>query len=291
MSGAIEIGNGVLTARIASLGAELFSLTDAAGRQYMKHADPASWTGHAPLLFPIVGELKDGTYRLGDESRSLPRHGFARRRQFACLTHGREMARFRLDDDEETRAAYPFAFALEMAFELRDATLSIIATVGNCGERPMPFSFGFHPGFAWPLPGGGDKLAHEIVFERDEPQDIARLDGEGLLASAEATFVAGKILALRPGLFERDAMIWNRLESRALSYRGPGGTRLDIAFPACPMLALWQKPGADFLCIEPWAGIADPADFDGDFFDKPGVMTLAPGGERSLRMDVTVVPA
>ena len=152
----------------------------------------------------------------------------------------------------------------------------------------MPFSFGFHPAFAWPLPGGAAKADHAIVFERDEPEAIRRIDGDGLVVRSEPTPVVGRVLSLREALFEDDALIWDRLASRGCSYGAPGGTRLDVAFPDTPMLGVWQKPGARYVCIEPWAGIADPAGFAGDFRDKPGVMELAAGASRSFRMDVTV---
>jgi galactose mutarotase-like enzyme len=194
----------------------------------------------------------------------------------------------RLVDSEATRAAWPFAFTLDAEFALDGATLAMTVTVRNAGDRAMPFSFGFHPAFAWPLPGGAAKQDHAIVFERDEPGAIRRIDGDGLVARSEATPVAGRTLALREALFADDALIWDRLASRACTYGAPGGARLDLAFPDTPMLGVWQKPGARYLCIEPWAGIADPAGFAGEFRDKPGVMELAAGASRSFRMDVTV---
>ena len=116
MSDLVTITSGDLTARIAPLGAELHSLTDAAGREYMTDADPAFWTGHAPILFPIVGELRDGTYRLDGREYALPRHGFGRRSPFALIEHRGHITRFRLTDSEDTRAVYPFAFALELTY-------------------------------------------------------------------------------------------------------------------------------------------------------------------------------
>lgn len=289
MADDVVISNGELTARINPLGAELLSLQDTAGREYMTDADPAYWTGHAPVLFPIVGALNGGSYRLDGREYPLAKHGFARGSMFACEKHEKSgRVRFALEASDETRRAYPFEFRLELYFELRDRTLAMTATVSNAGVQPMPFSFGFHPAFAWPLPGGGEKLAHDIVFEHDEPQDIRRIHADGLVAGHEATPVRGDRFSLAPDLFEDDALIWDELASRRLSYRGMNGAALDIAFPDTPMLGIWQKPGANFICIEPWAGIADPAGFAGDFRDKPGIMLLEPGASRSFGMDVTV---
>ncbi|KRA81437.1 aldose 1-epimerase family protein [Altererythrobacter sp. Root672] len=290
MSGFVAIASEELSARINPHGAELWSLTDGQGREYMTDADPAFWSGHAPLLFPIVGALNGGRYRLDGVEHPMPKHGFARVSPFDLVEHTETRALFRLSDNEVTRAAFPFAFVLEMEFALSGWALSMTATVRNPGSGPLPFSFGFHPAFAWPLPGGGEKESHEIVFADYEPQDICRIDADGLVARREATPVDGRRLALRPELFEDDALIWDELASRTLTYGAPGGAALDIAFPDTPMLGIWQKPGARYICIEPWAGIADPADFEGDFCQKPGVVELEPGADRSLRMDVTVRP-
>lgn len=290
MSELVRIANGGLSATISTLGAELQSLTDGAGREYMTDADPAFWSGHAPLLFPIVGRLNGDTLRVDGQGYAMKQHGPARRSEWQVLEAGADAATFLLSDTPETREAFPFAFALEMGFVLAGATLHMTATVRNPGDAILPFSLGYHPAFAWPLPDGGDKLAHEIIFQHDEPHDIRRLDADGLLAGHERSTVRGDRLALSPDLFDADAMIWDELASRRLTYRGMNGVALEIAFLDTPYLGIWQKPGANFICIEPWAGHADPAGFTGEFADKPGVMMLEPGGERSFRMDVTVIP-
>lgn len=285
----IEISSGELTARIAPLGAELQSLTDAQGREYMSSGDPAFWSGRAPLLFPIVGRLEGDTLRLGDTSYTLEKHGFARRGTFDVVTHDADRALFRLTDSEATRAMYPFAFELDAEFALSGATLHMTVTVRNTGNSPLPFSFGYHPAFAWPLPEGAARVEHKIVFEADEPAMLRRVTPEGTIGlSPKPTPVNGNRFTLDDALFEDDALVWTELDSRHLIYGAPGGTMLDIAFPDTSMLGIWTKPGAAFVCIEPWAGHADPQGYAGDFREKPGVMTLDPKAERSFRMDVTV---
>lgn len=289
----VTISSGDLTARINPFGAEFWSLTDRQGRQFMTDADPAFWTGHAPLLFPIVGGLNGGRYRLDGREYELPRHGFARHSRFEVIEAGPGQAIFRLRDSEETRAVYPFAFELEMAFRLVGAALHVAATVRNPGSESLPFSFGYHPAFAWPLPGGADKADHVIAFAETESQPIRRVDPQSglLLTEPLPTPVEGHCLALDASLFEADAVIWDDLTSRSLTFGTPGGSQLTVAFPDMPMLGLWQKPGARFLCIEPWQGHADPVGFSGDFRDKPGIVQLPPGASRSFRMDVTVLSA
>ena len=289
----ITISSCGLTARINPLGAELWSLADAGGAEYMTNADPAFWTGHAPVLFPIVGMVRDGHYRLDGQEYAIPKHGVARGAKFRVTSTGPGFAHFQLVDSAETRTHYPFAFALDLHFWLVGNTLQIAATVCNRGDVPMPFSFGFHPAFAWPLPGGAAKDAHRLVFEHDEPAPIRRIDRASglLLPDPQPSPVVGRELTPTAALFKPDALIWDTLSSRAASFGAEGGAWLDLAWPDCPMLGVWQKPGAAYLCIEPWAGIADPVEFDGDFREKPGVMELARGASRSFRLNVTVRPA
>lgn len=293
MTDFVEIASQGLTARINPFGAELSSLTDAAGREYMTDADPAFWTGRAPLLFPIVGALAEDSLRVDGQAYSMPKHGFARRNAFTLIEHTSDRAVFRLQDDAETRASYPFAFTLDMAFALSGMTLAMEATVHNTGDASLPFSFGYHPAFAWPLPGGADKAAHRIVFDRDEPQPIRQIEKTTGLMRAEhiPTPVHGRELALDAELFRADALIWSDLNSRSLSYGAEGGSWLEVTFPDTSMLGIWQVPGARYICIEPWQGHADPVGYNGDFRDKPGVVVLPQGANRSFRMDVTIRPA
>lgn len=291
MADLVAIASDRLTASIHPLGAELRSLTDGDGRQLMTDADPAFWGGHAPVLFPIVGALAGDQYRLGDRTFAMARHGFGRRSEFVLVEADHGSAVFRLDASEASRAHYPFDFRLDMGFALAGATLAMTATVSNRGDTPMPFSFGYHPAFAWPLPFGSAAEDHRIVFERDEPAPIRRLDpATGLVMPApQPSPVNCKVYAPKHADFEADALIWDQLASRSLTYGVPGQPQLRIDFPDTPMLGIWQKPGARFLCIEPWAGIADPLGFTGDFANKPGVRTLAPGAQQRLRMDVTLL--
>jgi galactose mutarotase-like enzyme len=293
MTNLVEIASEGLTARINPFGAELSSLTDVAGREYMTDADPAFWSGRAPLLFPIVGALVEDTLRVDGQAYRMPKHGFARRSAFTLIEQAADRAVFRLHDSAETRPSYPFAFALDMAFTLSGTTLEMQATVHNTGNAPLPFSFGYHPAFAWPLPGGAEKAAHRVVFEQAEPQPIRQIEKASglLLPDGIPTPVAGRELALDSDLFRADALIWTELHSRSLAYGAEGGSWLEVAFPDSPMLGIWQVPGARYICIEPWQGHSDPLGYSGDFGEKPGVVTLAPGASRSFRMDVTVRPA
>jgi galactose mutarotase-like enzyme len=289
MTDTVSITSGLLSATINPLGAELLSLTDADSRELMTNADPAFWAGHAPLLFPNVGRLNDDTYRLDDRVYHLPQHGFARHQMFEMIEAQDACVSFRLSDNAETRSHYPFAFLLDMMFAVEGATLSMAATVRNRGDVPMPFSFGYHPAFAWPLPFGGNRASHRIAFEADEPAPLCAITAGALIAAhTKPSPVKANILALSDDLFVADALVWNDLNSRSLTYGVPGQPVLDMSFPDTPWLGIWTKPGAAFLCVEPWAGMADPDGYTGDFRDKPGVMILAPGDARTFRMNVAL---
>ena len=286
----LTIASETLTARINPFGAELSSLTDSAGRELMTDADPAFWTGRAPILFPIVGAVNGDAIRVDGSAYPMRKHGFARHSRFAVARHDADRLVLRLNDSAETRKEYPFAFVLEIAFAIADATLTVTARIGNPGTGDLPASFGFHPAFAWPLPFGAPREQHRIVFDRAEPAPLRQLDAAGLIDPApRPSPLDGPTLHLADDLFTADALIWDRLESQAVTYGAPDGPQLRIAFPDTPYLGIWTKPGSHFVCIEPWHGLADPQGYAGDIRDKPGVFLVPPGGERGITMEIALL--
>jgi galactose mutarotase-like enzyme len=285
----IRIESPLLSAAINPLGAELSLLRDAEGRDLLHDGDPAFWASRAPLLFPIVGGLKDDSYRLDSASYNMLRHGVARRQSFAVVEQASDRVLFRLTDNEETRTAYPFAFRFDADYRIEGAALTMTLSATNMGEMDMPVSLGYHPAFVWPLPYGADRAAHRIRFDEAEPDRLALL-GDGLIVSEDrASPVEGRDLLLRDDLFEDDALIWRTLRSRGCLYGAESGPHLRIDWSDMPSLGIWTKPGAPYVCIEPWAGIADCADFDGEIWDKPGMQRLAPGEPISHWMRVTLL--
>ncbi len=284
----IEIGSGELNATIATLGAEMISLRDGQGRELMTNADPAFWAGHAPLLFPIVGALRDGSYQLDGQRYSMAQHGVARRMAFELVEQSTLHARFRLCDDAATRAAYPFAFRLEADYRIDGAALTMTITATNRDERTMPASFGFHPAFAWPLPFDEPRADHRIQFREPEPDMLCRLEA-GLIASEDRPSpVEERELKLTDDLFADDALIWRHARNRGCVYGATAGPQLRLDWSDMPSLGIWTKPGAAFICIEPWDGHADPADFEGELPDKPGMRHIPPGATRTWWMRVTL---
>jgi galactose mutarotase-like enzyme len=279
------ISNGMLSAAIKAEGAELCSLCDAAGTEFLWQAAPV-WPRHAPVLFPIVGRLKDDTLRHDGRSYRMTQHGFARDRRFAWLGRSATACRLVLHEDAETRAMYPFAFRLEIAFALDDDALEQRFTVTNPGRDVLPASLGAHPAFAWPLAEGVDKTAHVLEFAEPETAPVLRLADGLRLAAPEPTPIAGRTLALAPTLFAADAIILPAPASRSVRYVAPGAPTVEVAWDGFRQLGLWSRDGGDFVCIEPWHGTASPADFAGEFADKPDLMLIPPGERRTLSLRI-----
>jgi galactose mutarotase-like enzyme len=286
----VSISSDKLVAEIDPLGAQLSSLKNHAALDLLWNGDPKMWAGRAPLLFPIVGVLEGGTYQLGTKRYPLARHGFARGKLFSIDSTSSSAAVFRLIADESSLQVYPFHFELEVRYELNAATLTVTTWIRNRGSAAMPASFGYHPGFRWPLPFGQSRSSHFIEFECDEPAPARRIDSAGLLTpERHPTPISQRRLTLADSLFQNDVLIFDQINSRSVLYGSNAGPRIKIGFPDTPYLGVWTKPGAPFICIEPWHGVTDPEGFSGDFKDKPGVFVLKGGGAFCTRMDITLV--
>ncbi|MFT4115750.1 aldose 1-epimerase family protein [Bradyrhizobium sp.] len=284
--------HGRLTAVVKAHGAELCSLRHEDGTEFVWQAGPA-WPRHAPLLFPIVGRLANDELRHKGKTYRMTQHGFARDQRFDWVERETDRCTLALNDSEATRAVYPFAFRLVATYVLDDAGLALTLTIANTGEETLPASLGGHPAFNWPLREGLPKDGYALTFASEESSPVRRLDGGLLRASHEKNPVRGNLLDLSEALFVDDAIIFDRVNSRSVRYAAVQGASdgpwLEMSWRGFRELGVWSKPsGAPFLCIEPWRGYASPADFDGEFGDKPGLMHIAPNAEERLsyRIDV-----
>jgi galactose mutarotase-like enzyme len=274
-----RFGNDRLEVAVKAEGGELVSLRIRGGAELLWQAGP-EWPRHAPVLFPVVGRLANDTLRHDGRTFRMTQHGFARDRRFDWLARDADGCRLLLRDDDATRAIYPFRFALEIAYRLQGDVLQVEYCLRNPGDVVLPASLGAHPAFRWPLADGIAKRAHRLVFDHDETAPIRRVENGLLRAQAEPSPIAGRILALDEGLFDEDAVILDQLASHSLIYMADETAPvLTIGWHGMTQLGIWSKPGADFLCIEPWHGLASPAGFDGPFTDKPHLLHLAPGAE------------
>jgi galactose mutarotase-like enzyme len=279
-----------LSVEIDPLGAQLSTLQDRDGRDLLWNGDPAVWNGRAPILFPIVGTLAGGSYRVGGKSYRLARHGFARGKLFELVETSSSSALLRLAADEATLAVYPFRFELTARYALEASTLSLVLSVRNTGAHALPASLGYHPAFRWPLPYGQTRAAHFIELEADEPASVRRLNADGLLTpEPHPTPIAHRKLALADDLFQNDALIFDQIKSRSVTYGAGAGPRIRVSFPDAPYLGVWTKPGAGFICIEPWRGVADSQGFTGDFTEKKGIFTVAPGATETLHVSIALL--
>jgi galactose mutarotase-like enzyme len=287
----VSLSSAELTAQVDPLGAQLSALKDRAERDLLWNGDASVWAGRAPILFPIVGALAGGAYRVDSTLYRLPRHGFARRSAFDIVDTSASSAVFRLQADEATLKVYPFSFQLDVHFALNGATLSVTALIRNLGDKKMPASFGYHPAFRWPLPFGRERSEHSIEFAADEPSPVRRLDAAGLLLPERyLTPIVDRRLALTDELFQNDAIIFDDLRSRCVTYGAHDGPLIRVSFPDAPYLGIWTKPQADFICIEPWHGVADPEGYSGSFSAKPGVFIVAAGASMAAKMAITLLP-
>ena len=273
--------SGAVEAVIKADGAELCSLRNE-GIELLWQAGPA-WPRHSPLLFPIVGRLKDDRLQHRGKAYPMTQHGFARDVRFEWAEQGATSCKLVLVDTPETRARYPFAFRLEVTYTIENAGLKVAFDISNTGDETLPASIGAHPAFNWPLLPGLEKEAYALTFSDEEPAPIRRLAGGLMRAKAEPSPVRGKTLPLSERLFEDDAVIIDQLASRSVRYAADRGPSIEMSWEGLLQLGVWSKPdGAAFLCIEPWHGFASPSDFDGEFARKPGLIHVAPGTTRSL---------
>jgi len=266
-----KLENEFTSATIKSLGAELSSfILKETGREYMWQADPAFWDRHSPLLFPIVGRLKNNTYRVGTTEYSLPQHGFTRDMEFTLVDSSATHCVFRLSSNSQTLAQYPYPFELDVCYTLEAQTLVVEYRVKNTSEQKMYFSIGAHPGFNCP-----DLL--DYVLEFSEPETLPRLlVSDGLIGDAVPFLENENMIALSPEYFREDAIVLPQPKSEFITLRNTKSdhyTTMGIA--GFPYLLIWSLPtGAPFVCLEPWYGIADRIGADPDFTKKEGIQVL-----------------
>lgn len=273
----VTIENEQLRAVISSKGAELQSLVNkTTGLEYIWNADAAYWSKHSPILFPIVGALKDNTYYYKEVAYQLPRHGFARERTFLKDQLSAEEAVFTLTQDADTLAVYPFAFSLTLRYKLQDTLLVCTYEVANTGYDELLFSVGGHPAFAVPMVKDATYADHYIEFNKAEPLHRWKLDN-GLIAT-DATLLPtiNNKLSLQHELFFDDAIVLKNMQSNSITLASnthPHG--LHFNFDNFPFFGIWAAKNADFVCLEPWCGIADSVNSDQQLINKEGIITLA----------------
>lgn len=267
----IVLENQILRASIQHKGAELTSLIKKEnGEEYLWQADPAYWNRHAPVLFPIVGRLKDNRFEYNGKSYILGQHGFARDSSFACIQVSSDSAIFRLTGSDLESIVYPFDFEFEVQYSLDGNTLHQQFTCLNKGTEVMYFSFGGHPAF------NADPIdACELHFSPGLEHDVFALSG-GCIMDTPVSHLNTSNIALNAHSFDSDALIFNNLKNTIISLNQHKTEKLRVHTDHMPYLGIWSKPGAPFVCIEPWDGVADFENHDGNIKTKRGIISLDP---------------
>jgi galactose mutarotase-like enzyme len=287
MADIVRIENYVLAVEVSSLGAEMQSLTTRDGRSWLWHGDAAHWGGRSPILFPIVGKAADNRIAVDGRAYEMQQHGVARRSEFRLVESTGTSCLHELASSEASRAAYPFDFRLTLRHAVEGRTLTVTAEVTNIDSSALPFGLGFHPAFAWPLPEATGR-EHYVQLDNDGEPRLSRLDGGLRRPGLEPSpFHTGR-LVLDHSQFEADAMIFPEGAGSGLTYGAEGGPRLRFAFENLPNLALWSKPGAPFVCIEPWHGTAPEVGASAEISARPYAVSLTPGASARFAFSVAI---
>jgi len=274
----IQIQNEAFSAGIRTEGAELASLVSlTTGREWIWQADPAIWGSSAPVLFPIVGFLKEGTTLIEERSYAIPKHGILRGRMATLVEKQEDAAVLEFASDPDTLEVFPFSFRFQVSFRVMEDGLDVAYHILNPGTRSMLFSVGSHPAFALDL-SSCSLSDYAIEFSEPETLDLYGLEENLLVLKQEGYLRGERKIPLSEGLFNDDALIFKHIKSRRLHLTcAQPPVQLEMDIGEAPHLGIWAKPAAPYVCIEPWFTFNDTADSDGQFEHKPGVMTLLPG--------------
>lgn len=286
--------NGKITAVFRELGAELVSLQDEAGTEYLWQGNPVYWSGQAPVLFPIVGCLREERALAFGKPCSMKRHGIARKRTFRLLQQSGDTIRFSLRADEETLRSYPFDFELIVSYSIQGRSLATCFEVKNYGEEPLPYVVGGHPAFNCPLAEGESFEDYYLEFSRNELAELPLISPENGLIDVEKRVLwmnETNILPLQHSNFYSDALVFDSLRSRAVTLKNKYNEKgLRVDFPDFGFLGVWSAANdAPFVAIEPWTGISTCSD-EGDAFEaKRGMRVLNAGETGQSAFTVTLL--
>ncbi len=283
------IENEHLRVSFASKGAELQHITGIdSGTEYMWSGDPDYWGKFSPVLFPIIGALKENTYQYEGKSYTLPRHGFARDMEFDFERIAEDEILFTLTNTVETLKVYPFEFILRLRYKLKAATLACTYELTNPNSEDLLFSIGGHPAFAAPLNKQGNYTDYFLAFDADEEITYHHIVANMISNETSTLILEDKKLYLNHELFYNDALVIKNLKSKSISLMNTKNYNgVNFQFEDFPYFGIWAAKDADFVCLEPWCGIADSVDHHQQLKDKEGIMALAPNENWQRTWKVT----
>ena len=271
------LSNEVLSIEIAAKGAELQSIYHLQNKiEYLWSGDSKYWAKKSPVLFPIVGGLKGNEYQYKGKTYHLGRHGFARDNDFEVSERTPESITFCLKSNEQTKLVYPFDFCFKVKYTLQSAQLTVAFIVENTGENELLFSVGAHPAFAVPIDKNLKYEDYYLHFNKTENAGRWPLSTEGLKEEKPVPLLENAaILPLQKELFYKDAIVLKNLKSDSISIVSDKSTNgVKVSFDGFPYMGIWAAKDADFVCIEPWCGIADSVKANGSLTDKEGIIKL-----------------
>lgn len=266
---------------VSDAGAELISMEDIlSGRQYLWHGDSAYWGRRSPVLFPIVGSLKNKEYKYNGKTYEMAQHGFARDMEFVMTEHTVDTIWFRLESNEETKKKYPFRFCLEIGYQLIGRECKVMWKVSNTDQKTLFFSIGGHPAFMCPVDGVGKQTDYYLLFDNPKNLKYNKLSKNGLIEQEGLELdTQGGCMKIGAHLFDEDALVVEGGQAHEVSLAGADRRPyLTVKFDA-PLFGLWSpaKKQAPFVCIEPWYGRCDKESFDGMLADREYGNELRPG--------------
>ena len=282
----VSISNSFLKISVLTKGAELCSIESLANsKEYIWEGNPSYWGKHSPVLFPIVGTLKNNRYCYNGVEYDLLRHGFARDHEFELIHEEANKVVFSLKSNDSTIKLYPFDFELQIGYTLNEQQLTVSYTVINNGGVRMPFSIGAHPAFA--LPNSFDK--YTLAFEHSERLNCYPLKDDLIDDTPYTIELKDKKIALDYGLFEKDALIFKQLQSKEISILENNQAVVKVDFADFESLGIWTKPGAGFICIEPWLGYSDRKDASGNIEEKEGIIFVSAKDSYKCQFRIEIV--
>jgi galactose mutarotase-like enzyme len=284
-----KIENEFFRVEVNSSGAELMSVfSKTVNKELLWQGDKQWWPRKAPVLFPIVGKLKNDTYSFNGNQYQLAQHGFARDKNFTLIGSDEQKLIYALESDNDTLQKYPFRFRLILTYELKERSLITHYKVENHDKQPMYFSIGAHPGFICPLYTDQTLNDYYLEFEHKEQLERYLLENGCLNGQTESIGTDTRILELNEDQFAKDAIVLKNLQSQSLVLRNKKNSySLKMTFKDFPYFGIWKKPGSPFLCLEPWCGIADNTGHKGEITNKEGINRLLAGEkfERSFSIE------
>lgn len=279
------IKNEKFSVTICDKGAELISFKNNLNREYIWDGNPVFWEKHSPVLFPIVGTLKNNSFLFNGKKYQLPRHGFARDLGFKLKSQNENQAIFSLLSNDDTLTVYPFNFELQITYTLIDHILTIAYKIFNHNKTVMPFSIGAHPAFAL----ADEFTNYSLEFECDEDLISFQLDNNLLSNKTKSIKLKDKKLDLNYKLFEDDALIFKKLQSQSITILELQKPILNIIFEDFKNLGIWTKKNAPFICIEPWNGYSDSINANGNILEKEGIQILEPNESFECNFKVEIL--